>query len=284
MSEEELREIFKTLEEQGWNPLLCDTPVPFYDTPVACGSPTELGDVIKDVRMIPKEFLSMLPGFFVKLQGDSMKDANIDVGDEVQVETNGQIHDGDIVLVAIDDRYTLKSICKDEDGTPWLVPQNEAYDAFPLEEQSNIWVIGKVTQVFKKTPRVSFRSCMRLINKAKQTMQKEQKPSPETVDWVIKEIAYRVKAGRQWYAVYRPLVEKEAVDEGDFVAFCSLVNKAVPQHEHLPTVIELQRMAVQSFRKPVRLWKPKDAPVQGKRFTDYQQIGLETLEMLEREM
>ena len=36
MDSEELKEIFKLLEEQGWNPMLCDTPVPFYDNPVSC--------------------------------------------------------------------------------------------------------------------------------------------------------------------------------------------------------------------------------------------------------
>ena len=44
---------------------------------------------------------------------------------------------------------------------------------------------------------------------------------------------------------------------------------------------ELQRMAVLSFRKPVRQWPPKDAPVKGKRFKDYQQIGLRMLTLLE---
>ena len=44
---------------------------------------------------------------------------------------------------------------------------------------------------------------------------------------------------------------------------------------------ELQRMALLSFRKPVRQWTPKDAPVKGKRFKDYQQIGLQMLTLLE---
>ena len=42
MNEEELKEILKELREQGWNPLLCDTPVPFYDTAVRCGQPMEV--------------------------------------------------------------------------------------------------------------------------------------------------------------------------------------------------------------------------------------------------
>ena len=67
----------------------------------------------------------------------------------------------------------------------------------------------------------------------------------------------------------------------DYAAFCERVKKEVPEHKHLPKADELQRMAVQSFRKHVRAWNPNDAPVQGKRFTAYQKIGLKTLGLLE---
>ncbi len=40
MNEQELKEILRELEEQGWSPLVCDTPVPFYDTAVRCRQPT----------------------------------------------------------------------------------------------------------------------------------------------------------------------------------------------------------------------------------------------------
>ena len=39
MDEKELKEIFEKLEMQGWEPMLCDTLVPFYDNEVACGVP-----------------------------------------------------------------------------------------------------------------------------------------------------------------------------------------------------------------------------------------------------
>ena len=31
MKEKELQEALKQLEEQGWNPMICDTPVPLFD-------------------------------------------------------------------------------------------------------------------------------------------------------------------------------------------------------------------------------------------------------------
>ena len=59
MNEEELKEILKELREQGWNPLLCDTPVPFYDTAVRCGQPMEVYTERPDNIMLPKDLLSM---------------------------------------------------------------------------------------------------------------------------------------------------------------------------------------------------------------------------------
>ena len=47
LKEMELTEIFQRLEEQGWEPQVCDTPVPYYDTPVPCGKPTEVGDLVR---------------------------------------------------------------------------------------------------------------------------------------------------------------------------------------------------------------------------------------------
>ena len=100
---EELKDIFKALEEKGWQPMLCDTPVPFFDNPVNCGLPTDVGDILQDTTMLPKEFLSMQPEFVVKVMGDSMKDAGITDGDSVKVVTSTRFHDGDIVLVTIGD-------------------------------------------------------------------------------------------------------------------------------------------------------------------------------------
>ena len=37
MNEKELKEIFGKLEEQGWMPMLCDTPVGISSSKVKCG-------------------------------------------------------------------------------------------------------------------------------------------------------------------------------------------------------------------------------------------------------
>ena len=88
MKESEAKEfvaLLEKLEKAGWHPMMCDTPVPFYDNDVMCGLPNGVGDVVKEVRMLPKELLAMQPEFLVRAEGDSMKDANIMDGDILQV-------------------------------------------------------------------------------------------------------------------------------------------------------------------------------------------------------
>ena len=60
-----------------------------------------------------------------------------------------------------------------------------------------------------------------------------------------------------------------------------MIAAEVPHHEHLPTVVELQRMAVGSFRKPVSKWNEMNAPVKGKRYKIYKEIAESMLELLE---
>ncbi len=98
----------------------------------------------------------------------------------------------------------------------------------------------------------------------------------------IREVAPMVTVGRQWYAVFRALADLYVVKESDYDEFCVMVKEEVPKHPHLPTRLEMQRMAVFSFAKPVIFWTEKDAPVKGKRFDAYKKIAQKTKELLGR--
>jgi SOS-response transcriptional repressors (RecA-mediated autopeptidases) len=257
MTEDELKELFRTLEEQGWKPQLCDTPVPLYDVRVPCGPPTELGDTPPEVVMMPKDFLFSLQEFMVTVTGDSMVDADIEEGDVVTVEPNTPIHDGDIVLVMIDGETTLKSYCMDEEGQPWLVPQNTAYNAFRLSESNSVWVMGVVRAVEKRAPRVSYRACIKHIAKAKTKMAQpqpltseaakdcteeethRQHPAPTSAELTARAVqnALRLMAGKLntqkmagmsgqalWQGIYRVLADRGIVKPGDYAGFGRYIN------------------------------------------------------------
>ena len=52
-NQEELEDILALLEEAGWQPQLCDTPLPAYES-VHAGNPVSPGQVPSDMIMMPK--------------------------------------------------------------------------------------------------------------------------------------------------------------------------------------------------------------------------------------
>lgn len=280
LNEQEFLEFFKVLVENGWEPRICDTEYPYYDTPIMCGQPTGLGDVIIETTNLPEGFLDVLEEYMVRVRGDSMKDAFIFDGDLVKVNTKIKYYDGDYVAVWADGEFTLKTYCEDKDGTPWLVPQNSEYESFTLKDRQDARVVGKVVFVLHPDPHATFRSCEKSINKAKAKMREQAEIPQLKISQTIREVAPMIKVARQWYAVFRAMADAAVVKQKDFETFCSMIRSEVPEHKHLPASDEIQRMAIQSFAKPVNKWVENDAPVSGKRFDVYLDIAKQMSKLL----
>ena len=100
---QELMHHFEQMREQGWDPQLCDTPVPYYDGRVPCGIPSDAGDIMQgDYVMMPLEVAELEPIYTLTVRGDSMKDAGIASGDELRVLATPVADDGDIVVALVD--------------------------------------------------------------------------------------------------------------------------------------------------------------------------------------
>ena len=281
VSELDFDQLLELLEKDGRRPMVCDTPIPFYDNIVKCGSPTGVGDIVREVKMVPHATLSMLQEFFVVAGGDSMEGVSIEDGDILRVKAQPTANDGDVVLAMFDGDSTVKTYCEDEKGQPWLVPQNPKYKAFPMSDADDACIVGVVIEIIKQRPRVKFRDCQTLIEEAKEARNMGEEITEGQVSRAIKAIAPMVELGRQWYAVCRVLGDVKVVTEGDFEGFCQRVKAEVPEHPHLPARDEMVRMAVQSFKKPVAMWNELNAPVQGKRYKDYVKIAERMQELLE---
>ena len=137
-----------------------------------------------------------------------------------------------------------------------------------------------VKEVIKGAPRISYRDCMKLIKKAKAKQVVHKEISQLQISRAIRKIAPLVEIARHWYAVYRVMADLNIVGEDDFDTFIDMIKTEVSGHQSLPTRTELQRMAVQSFAKPVILWNSSNAPVQGKRYHDYLKIAKTMEELL----
>lgn len=278
--DDELKDYFEDLEQQGWEPQLCDTAVPYYENAVMCGDPADVGDTICGMEMFPKDFFDNENEFIVTVKGDSMIGANIFEGDKVKVKAKKSFNDGDILLVMIDGEYTLKAFCVDAEGKPWLIPRNPKYKAFSPCDYQNVVIRGVVDEVIQKSPRIDYRTCMKEIKLAKQSEIEVNNISTEQVSFAIRQIAPMVKIGRQWYAVYRAMVDMGVMKVNEYDAFCEKIAAEVPDHDKLPQSDEIQRMAIQSFAKPISSWREDDAPATGKRYRDYLEIGEKMKELL----
>ena len=271
---EELKEIFNILEERGWNPMVCDTPIGVSNNKVKCGPPTGIGDEnVDEYWWLPKSLTDMHPEMMIRADGDSMIDAGYENGDLLRVRFGVTAHDGDNVLIWIDGQCTVKTLFSDENGQKWLVPQNDNYDAILLKEDMDVRILGVVVGVEKASVRASSRKAISAILRTKRKLRTARNLSSSQIDELLIRIGDSVQHARQWYAVMRAMVDSEVQDEKDFDGFCSRVCRLLPQHKHLPDPKEVQRMAVLSFAKPVAMWAECDAPVTGKRYRDYMAIA-----------
>lgn len=278
---QELKETLRLLKEAGVKAELCDCPVRVTDCPVKCGAPQELGDAdLTDYVLLPKSLVGSCPELFITADGDSMIGAGYEPGDQLRIRVGAAFHDGDNVVAWLDGRCTVKSLFTDEEGQRWLVPQNDKYDAIQLRDDMNVQILAVVIGVEKRSPRASSRSLMQAIRRTKNKQKAACRRTDAEVDKIVVTVGSEVQHARQWYAVYRALVDHEATAEGDYQAFCSRVRALLPDHRHLPDPKEIARMSVLSFAKPVALWVATNAPVGGARFKDYLRIARSTTALL----
>jgi len=87
--------------------------------------------------------------FFLRVQGDSMIEAQIKPGDLALVRPQKQLEQGDVAVVRVGDEATLKYFFKEENRIR-LQPANTAYDPIYLYEEDDMEVIGKVAGILRE--------------------------------------------------------------------------------------------------------------------------------------
>ena len=118
---------------------------------------------IDDYILLPKKLVGQHPEMFVPCSGDSMINAGYEPTDLLRVRFGMEAQDGDSVLIYIDGDVTVKSLFTDEDGTKWLVPQNDKYNAIRLTEDMNVRILGIIVAVMKERVRASSRQMLHLL-------------------------------------------------------------------------------------------------------------------------
>ena len=126
--------------------------LPFFDQRVVAGFPVPLDN---DERSQDIDIISMLvphpeASYLIRVQGDSMIDADIMSGDIVIVDkSNRNPSSKDIAVCELNGEYTLKRIAY-EDGQAWLIPANPDYPRFKVTPDDEFSIWGTVTYIIHK--------------------------------------------------------------------------------------------------------------------------------------
>ena len=87
--------------------------------------------------------------YFVRVEGYSMKNANIYPEDILVVDRSLPIVNNQIVVAILDGEFVVKRL-KIKDNIYWLCPENDEYQAVRIEEWMDFSVWGVVTWVIQK--------------------------------------------------------------------------------------------------------------------------------------
>lgn len=258
-------------------------PVPYYESGVQAGVPSEGGNIPPDMMLIPRDLWDNTI-CTVLVHGESMIDYDIREGDKLIVRSQQTAQSGDIVIAMINGASTVKTYFEDEDGDKWLIPGNPDFAPILLREEDDNHIVAVVKQIIHESPRTSYRECVKAIKNVK----KEQKQTIREAD-----IARALKAAqkamqqrnlsgsRPWFAVYRAFTDRGVVQMGDYAGFVAILDRIMGEESPSLNVKDIRaNLDVLSFERPVSLWSPDNAPVGGKRYFDYLDIARVTSKAL----
>ncbi len=117
---------------------------------VAAGQPILAEQNIENYLTISKVLIGNLDEtalFALRVDGDSMIEAGINNGDLAIVHYQSSVENGEIAVVMVEDRATVKYFFKEKDKII-LRPANELYK--PIERKDNITIVGKVVAILRK--------------------------------------------------------------------------------------------------------------------------------------
>lgn len=115
-----------------------------------CGFPSPAEDHAQK-RIDLNEVLIHQPDatFYMRVRGDSMRDAGIDDGDYVIVDRSLTARHSDIVLAVVDQEFTIKTLFRKR-GVVRLVAANPTFPDIVLRDGQELVIWGVVTWTLKQ--------------------------------------------------------------------------------------------------------------------------------------
>lgn len=126
------------------NPLT-QNALPIFTAPVSAGFPSPADDYIEKKLDLNEELIKHPAGtFFVRVQGDSMKDAGILNGDLLIVDRSLTPKEGQVIVAVLNGEFTVKRIKRIQKKL-FLLPENENYKPIEIIEGMDFRIWGVVT-------------------------------------------------------------------------------------------------------------------------------------------
>lgn len=118
--------------------------LPLFSDTVPAGFPSPADDYIENNLDLNK-YLIQHPSstFYIKVNGDSMIEANIYCGDILIIDRSIKIQNNDIALVILNGSFTVKRL-RIMGEIILLVPENEKYKTVEVSKEMDFEVWGKV--------------------------------------------------------------------------------------------------------------------------------------------
>jgi DNA polymerase V len=125
-------------------------PRPLFNS-VRAGFPSPAEDTVERNLDLNQELISHPTAtYFVRVDGDSMQDANILDGDILVVDKSLEPSNDDIVVALVDGEFTVKriSLCGDK---ILLIPENPSYKTLEITPEHDFSIWGVVTYILHKS-------------------------------------------------------------------------------------------------------------------------------------
>lgn len=123
--------------------------IPLFLARVSAGFPSPADDFLDRKIDLNKELIRHpATTFFVRVEGDSMRDAGIFSGDMLIVDRSLEVKENAIVVAVLDGEFTVKRVRR-SDGKLFLIPANTSYSPTEVSEERNFTVWGVVTNVIR---------------------------------------------------------------------------------------------------------------------------------------
>lgn len=145
-----LRQLHKTTFLTFYTPdTTTELEIPLMGQGVSAGFPSPADDFL-DLSIDLNKILIKNPDatFYVRVDGNSMKDAGIDHGDLLVVDKSLSPQNGKIAVCYIDGEFTVKRLRVEKDCI-YLVPENSDYPPIKVTQDNDLIIWGIVTTVIK---------------------------------------------------------------------------------------------------------------------------------------